>query len=82
MEHNQHQASSDFLGCSPAVQTYQQRRGSKISNPVISAMLSHNVMRDCTQVTDMFNQCKLNNEDPSIICETAKKYYETCTRKV
>lgn len=61
--------------------TYQTRRSTNFSNPVVQAMLSSNIMNDCSQVKDMFYQCSESKKD-SIICDTAQRYFfEICTKK-
>lgn len=61
--------------------TIPRRRGSNISNPIVSAMLSSNLMNDCDQVREMFHQCKRSgNHNESIICDTAKRYFESCVQ--
>ena len=68
--------NSDYSSPDTSI-TYRRRRGSKISNPVVTAMLNSNLMNDCTQVHDMFNQCTLSGGD-SRICDTARTYFESC----
>jgi hypothetical protein len=68
--------STPTTTCTPV--TYERRTTSKISNPVVVAMLNSNIMGDCSQVRDMFYQCKAS-DGQSIICDTAMKYFERCT---
>mmetsp|Transcript_22413 Transcript_22413/g.37080 ORF Transcript_22413/g.37080 Transcript_22413/m.37080 type:complete len:89 (-) Transcript_22413:295-561(-) len=49
-------------------------------NPVVTAMLKSNTMRDCHQVTAMFRQCQ-NEDSNSAICSTAKSYFARCSQK-
>mmetsp|Transcript_15483 Transcript_15483/g.18874 ORF Transcript_15483/g.18874 Transcript_15483/m.18874 type:complete len:94 (+) Transcript_15483:154-435(+) len=69
--------SEKIQACSPA-QTYQNRRGSTITNPVVTAMLSSNNLGDCVQVEDLLRHC-LKNDSRASICDTAAKYFETCS---
>lgn len=58
----------------------QPSRRTSRHNPVVTAMLSSNTMRDCHQVTAMFQQCQDENSK-SRICETAKNYFQSCAQK-
>mmetsp|Transcript_1921 Transcript_1921/g.4595 ORF Transcript_1921/g.4595 Transcript_1921/m.4595 type:complete len:120 (-) Transcript_1921:332-691(-) len=46
-------------------------------NPVVAAMLSSNMMRDCHQVRDMFVEC-MSHDSSASICDTAKNYFVQC----
>mmetsp|Transcript_11147 Transcript_11147/g.16865 ORF Transcript_11147/g.16865 Transcript_11147/m.16865 type:complete len:87 (-) Transcript_11147:447-707(-) len=59
------------------LQTYQRRRGSKVTNPVITAMLSSNNLSDCAQVKDLLYHCK-ENDSSAVICQTAARYLDKC----
>ena len=60
--------------------TDNKRRGMNIANPVISAMLNSNTMNNCDEVRDMFLRCESSGiYNESIICDTAKSYYASCT---
>lgn len=63
--------------CSPVKPLYQNRRGSRISNPIVSAMLSSNNLSDCNQIRDLLHHCKQNNSS-AVICHTAELYFERC----
>jgi hypothetical protein len=50
-------------------------------NPVYSAMLRSNTMRDCYQVQDMMTQCMQHQRDnDSFVCQTAEQYYWKCAK--
>lgn len=70
--------TKEVLACSPKSQsTHPNRRGSKLSNPVVAAMLSSNNLSDCGQVRDMLNHC-VENKSNAVICETAAMYFVRC----
>ena len=57
------------------------RRGTNVSNPVVSAMLGSNILSNCNDVKDMFAQCNrydLGKRQRPMICDTAERYYEAC----
>ena len=61
----------------PKKRIYQHRRGSKVANPVVSAILSSNNLDDCIQVKDLLQTCSAN-ESKAAICKTAAWYFERC----
>lgn len=58
-------------------QMYRGRRGSKVANPVVTAMLKNNNLSDCGQVKDLLHHCR-ENDSNAVICETAARYFESC----
>lgn len=57
------------------------KRSSNFSNPVVNAMLSANTMNDCDEVRDMLLHCRSSgHHNKSVICDTATRYYDICTR--
>ena len=57
------------------------RRGTNVSNPVVSAMLGSNLLSNCNDVKDMFDQCNkydFGKRQRPMICDTAERYYEAC----
>lgn len=63
----------------------QMPRRTKTSlNPVMSAMLRSNTLRDCHQVRDMISQCQSSGivgpDTDSFVCKTAEKYFLQCTQ--
>mmetsp|Transcript_22109 Transcript_22109/g.30762 ORF Transcript_22109/g.30762 Transcript_22109/m.30762 type:complete len:97 (-) Transcript_22109:115-405(-) len=46
-------------------------------NPVVSAILSSNTMKNCHEVRDMYITC-VNSKSNSAVCETAKNYFVSC----
>lgn len=68
---------NSIQACSPSSEMYQRRRGTNVSNPIVTAMLSSNNLSDCTQVKDLLYHCK-QNDSSAVICDTAARYFERC----
>mmetsp|Transcript_20188 Transcript_20188/g.19434 ORF Transcript_20188/g.19434 Transcript_20188/m.19434 type:complete len:87 (-) Transcript_20188:354-614(-) len=56
-----------------------RRQASKISNPVVLAMLNSNNLGDCVQVKDLYMQC-VESGSSSALCDTASQYFVNCSR--
>lgn len=74
-------SNSDVLKVVARPEVLLNKRGSNLKNPVISAMLSSNMMDDCIQVKDMLNHCMISQSD-SVICSTAERYANLCFGKM
>mmetsp|Transcript_6124 Transcript_6124/g.9567 ORF Transcript_6124/g.9567 Transcript_6124/m.9567 type:complete len:95 (+) Transcript_6124:81-365(+) len=54
------------------------RRKTSSNNSVISMMISANDLKSCDQVHEMMQECLMNKDKGSFMCQTAQKYLGGC----
>ena len=63
--------------------THPARRATTVDrNPVVAAMITSNTLRNCNEVQDMVSKCMNSQDEHSVMCKTAQRYFLSCRNNV
>ena len=66
---------------SPPASPARKLRSTWTHNPAVLSMIACSTMQSCDDVKEVYRECVANNDNDSMMCEAAEKYYKMCHMK-
>lgn len=66
---------------SPPASPARKLRATWTHNPAVLSMIACSTMQSCDDVKEVYRECVLNNDNDSMMCEAAEKYFKMCSNK-